>query len=272
MQEPLLRADLDLDQHNADPIPDAVGRRGGWYPRWWIISSLFCTAVVIGGYLLWNRQGAPCMIHGAFAGLCQANSWPEWGQDLLVIPGIWLIFLFFWVIALMFGTPAIEIPRPRYGIIARAFRAISEFGPVQPILLFYGLVALFGIILMWWYQRFDPATFALAAIVVFVAHCSFFHTLDPQQRKWYLAGYGMSALGGIILMVVLGRYIGPIIVTEFVILGVGIWSLFFWNPQPARPLTPQEQLDASLSNTVTPLYVLRSTWPMNRLFPNPPIH
>jgi hypothetical protein len=223
------------------------------------------------GYLLWLRPNNSCILHGPFAAICQADKWPAWAQDLLLIPSIWLLFLLCWCVALVFGVSAIEIPGPRQkGPIARFFQSMSEFGPIRVIILIYGLVALLGIILMWYQQAFDPVAFALASIIVFLAHCSFFQTLDPTERRMYLTGYGLAALGAIVIMFVFGRFQDAIFATELIIVLVGAWAFFFWRPQPAQQGTAQDQLNANLARTVTPVYVLRSIPPFSLFFPNRP--
>src|SRR5205085_1565820 len=153
--------------------------------------------IVLLSYIIWSLPF--CLLGGIFKGsVCGGYPWPAWAQVL----SIWSIFFVGWLLSLMLGIGSIEVPkRKRMSGTARFFRDISEFGPIQTILTFYGLVALLGIIVMWysniiWPTKgfFPPALFALAVIVVFIGHCCDFYRRDPHDRHIRLLVYGLISL------------------------------------------------------------------------------
>jgi hypothetical protein len=267
MQEPLIRAVPDPNQRVDRNVPSIVRSRGGWYPRWWILSAFFCSLVIMFGSLTWYLS--PCSTPGNFNFLCYFATWHPLWQVLFT----WLIFLIFWAIALLLGIGAIEVPRRERSRFAVFFRSVSEFGPLHPLLLFYGFFALCGLIAMWYMGRTTPLAFATTSIVVFVANCSFFQRRSGREQRFYLILYGILGLAGIGLSIMYRRFAPsetPFFLVEGLLVCVGVWAIF-WRPRPPRQLPAQELLEESIALTTSPLYLLCSIWPFNRFFPNRPV-
>src|SRR5262249_22182654 len=83
---------------------------------------------------------------------------------------IWLGFLALWILVYLLGRKALggPIPPRRYTLAGRLY-AVSQFQPARHILGIFGLAALAGIVAATIERQADPAGFAMAAIVVFVA-------------------------------------------------------------------------------------------------------
>lgn len=264
MQQPLLRATPNPNQEVNRDGPNVVRHRGGWYPRWWIISAFFCSTLII--FTILFGRFLPCFTTNAY--LCHVDTWYPVLQVLL----IWSIFIIFWWLALLFGLGPIEVPGRERSQIARFFRSVSEFGPLHLLLMIYGSVALCGLAAMWLLDRTTPLAFAVASIVVFVANCSLFQQSTGRERRRYLIGYGVLALIALVLTLLYrlqSEAETPFILAELLFIGIGIRAIF-WRPRPARQLTAQEELDENIAQAASPLYILRSAWPFNRFFPNRP--
>lgn len=290
MQEPLMRATPQPANQNA-MLPNAPNQRvdrnvlnlyllrarGGWYPRWWLLSALFCSVIIGAGMLLWSPVICPIGPHLTRAPICVLPTWPFPIQVAL----IWLLFGILGFAAFVLGVGPIEVPRLQRHRIAIIFMSISQFGPLRWLLFIQGGIALLLILIMWVFDHSPPVAFGILSIVVFLANSALLYHRSPDERRLYLIGYGVLALSSIILEIVLKRYITdwtlpppdeqPLLFTELVLIGVAIRA-FFWRPQPNIQLTAQEALEQNIAGSSSPLYVLRSMWPFNRILPNRPLN
>ncbi len=244
-------------------VPDIVGNRGGLYPRWWILSA-FVTSILAIMVLLLGPY-FPCSATG---NLCHLTTWNPVVQVLV----IWAAFILIWLLALIFGVGSIEVPRREVSRLAEFIRSVSEFGPLHPLLLIFGAIALCALAVMWIVDSTSPFAFAFCSIVVFIANASYFFRHNGRQQRGYLIGYGVLALAALILTLLfrLQSDMEPYFLAEALLIGIGVWAIF-WHPRPTRQLTAQEQLDQSNAQARRPLYILRSFWPINRFFPNRPV-
>jgi hypothetical protein len=183
---------------------------------------------------------------------------------------IWAVFFVIWGLALILGMKTIEVPRRDHGKVSQFFRSISEFGPLHLLLVTYGLIALVALLAMWWMQKTTPLAFAFSAIVVFVMNCSILQRQTGRGRRSWLLLCGFFAVVCLVFIVIYRRFAiveTPFIMAEGLVALVGGWAIF-WRPRPEQQLTAQDILDASINQASSPLYILRSIWPINRIFPN----
>jgi hypothetical protein len=244
-------------------VPTVVGSRGGLYPRWWIVSAFITGILAI--LLLLVGPYVPC---SATSNLCHFTNW----YSILQVLVVWAVFVLVWFLAMIFGIGSIEIPRRERSSLAEFVRSLSEFGPLHSLLLIFGTLALVSLIAMWVLDSTTPLAFAFCSIVVFVANASLFFRRPVYQRRNSLIGYGVLGLLGLTLTLIYRlQNIAeqPFFLAEGLLIVTGIWSIF-WRPQPAQLPSAQDQLDANIAQATSPLYVLRSIWPFNRLFPNRP--
>jgi len=269
----------DADDATAQPaagrnIPDIIGPRGGWYPRWWIISAFFSSIVITIVILLWNT--ALCRPHGTtLPFICNYTNWPSVGQ----IPLIWVLFLVLWYPIFSIGMKQVEIPgtkRSRFGNIVRSF---SQFGPVDSLILLQGCIALSLIIVMWWLDLSTPLSFAFLCILVFLANCSFFQRLFTEDRITFIRIYGLTALVGIIIDIffkpnfwshVSSNSELPLFCVQIILLIVGVIT-FFWRPRPDAQLTAQQQRNRNINRLTGPFALLGTLWPFRYIFPPRPV-
>src|SRR5262249_33549498 len=75
-----------------------------------------------------------------------------------------------WILVYLLGRRSLggPIPPRRYTLAGRLY-AVSQFQPARHILGIFGLAALVGIVAATVERQADPAGFAMAAIVIFVA-------------------------------------------------------------------------------------------------------
>ncbi len=258
-------------------IPNVVGSRSGWYPRWWLLAALlFCIIMVI-GMLLWTPVICPDQQHQPL--ICSVTSLPYLLQVLL----IWLIFFLCWFPLSIFGISLVEVPRRDYSLVGSALRSISQFSALHPMLLIQGGVALVLLDVMWWLSNSPPDSFAFLGIIVFLAHCSFFQRLDPRVRRSYFIGYGVLALIAFTAQALLRRDFfsrwptndeWPLISVEVVLFIIGIVAvvLEISRPRRAAQLTAQQARNANINQVASPFNVLRSMYPFSRIFPmRPPV-
>lgn len=165
------------------PPPDVTRTRDGWYPRWWLLSALFCIFLATCGYFLWFYM--PCstgiaIVDNILGWFCRWSilSWPGWLQ----IGAIWLIFGIGWLVALVFGYRPLESPGHRRGPTALFFRSLSNFAAIRGLLIFYGGVTFFVLLVVVLARRAQPIPFALQAIVIFVGACTLFYR-RPQPTR-----------------------------------------------------------------------------------------
>jgi hypothetical protein len=267
-----LRGDGDVGRN----IFNIVGERGGWYPRWWIIATFCCSMFVTIIVLLWHPLICPDQqINASQPIVCGFTQWADFWQIAL----IWLLMLLLWLLALIFGMGAVEIPARQRSRFGELLRAISEFGPIHILLAFQGLAALPLLLGTWWFNRSTPLSFAFLSMTVFLSHCSYFQRITPLDRRNWLIGYGVLAVALFFIEFFFkpdfrthlpSTNEWPLLVVQILLVIVAIIAIFR-RPQPAPNLSAQEQLQQNVPRTTEPFYVLRSIWPFNRLFPPPPI-
>ena len=97
--------------------------------------------------------------------VCQLDTLPGLTQVAL----IWLAYLALWALAYALGGALDGPVPPRPYTLAGRLANMSRYQPVRGLLGVFGLAALAGIALTTAERRIDPAGFAMAAIVVFVA-------------------------------------------------------------------------------------------------------
>lgn len=244
-------------------VPNIVGNRSGLYPRWWILSAFVTSILAILLLLL-----GPHIACSATGNLCHFTTW----HPIIQVLVIWAAVILIWFLALIFGIGSIEVPRRERSRPAEFISSFSEFGPLHPLLLIFGALALCGLIAMWIFDSTTGLAFAFCSIVVFVANASLFFRRTGYQQRSSLIGYGILGLLGLVFTLLYrlqNPHEQPFYLAEAVLIIVGIWAIF-WRPRPAQTLTAQEQLDANIAQATSPLNILRSFWPFNRLFPNRP--
>ncbi len=254
-------------QQPAQPInqnvPNVVGMRGFFYPRWWVLSAFLMSTIFL--LIFCFGRFFPCSSAGY---LCSFTTW----HPVYQVAAIWLVFLLVAGLAFFLGLGSIEIPGRDHSPIALFFRNLSEFGPLSLLLQLYALIALGVLIAMWLLDRSTPFSFAYLAIAVFVGNTSFFHRHTLRERRSYLIGYGIV---GLISLPITALYrsahqaLWPFLLAGLLLMVSGI-AASFWRPRPVRQLTAQEQVDANIARAATPGFLLRNTWPLNRFLPNRP--
>lgn len=269
MQEPLLHALPDQNQGINRNVPNIARGKLGWYPRWWIISALLSSIVIVLIALI--APYSTCTLQGPFHFVCDFNGWNPIFQVLC----IWALFGVFWLLAVALGVRAIEVPRREHerSALAKFFRSLSQFGSLHSLLLFYGLIAIGLLFTMWWMQKTTFLAFSFASIVAFVANCSFFQRISRRQRRVYLMLYGLQGIVGLFMIGIFHRFNAPempFLLLEGLLVLVGIIALF--RPVPLEDtLTAQEILEESIRQSMAPSYTLRNMWPFNRFFSNRPL-
>jgi hypothetical protein len=263
MQQPILRTAPPVNQPVNRNVPNIIGNRGGWYPRWWVLSA-FISSVLL---LLLTLFGRFFACSATSVGLCNVASW----HPVLQVAVIWAAFVLIWLLAFIFGVGTIEVPRRDRSSAAEFFRSLSEFGPLRFLLLLYGVIALWLLVVLWFLDRTTPISFAFLSMVVFVANCSFFHGHSAVEQRRYLIGYGVIALFAFIMTAL---YRSQNVAESPFLLAEGLLILscivaVIRRPRQAQ-LTAQQLVNANINRAASPLYVLRSLWPINRFFPNRP--
>ncbi len=184
----------------------------GWYPRWWLLSALFC-ALLIG--VVQSLQVYLCHDTLASSNFCQFSSWTDWRQAL-VIGVLWLLFLLMWLPGYLFGTGPIEIDQA-HDFISGAVRSISQFRSVYALLLIYALISFIALILMWRFQSVPSLAFVLCSIGLFVTNCHFFYRKSPGEQRRYLLGYAFLGIVCALGMILIGPFQWVIFGSEVVI-------------------------------------------------------
>ncbi len=253
-------------------IPDIVGPRGGWYPRWWLLSAFLSSIVVMLLILLWNvmlcRQTG-----GVQPPVCNYTRLPS----VVQVPAIWIIFLGFWLLTLSIGIKQVELPASKRSSFGNVLRSFSQFGPVRALLIVQGCIALLLIIVMWWRDQSTPLSFAFLCIIVFLAHCSFSQQLIPEDRRTGLLVYAFLALCGFFAEWIFKTNFWPpsdnawpLLCVQGILLIVGVIA-FFRRSRAATQRTAQDQLNINIDRQAGPLAVLRRVWPLSRIWPPRPI-
>ena len=228
----------------------------GWYPRWWLLSALYC-AVLIG--LIRLLQSFMCVNQATASPFCQLDSWTDWRQGM-VVALVWLIFLLGWLLTYVFGVKPIEFKQSR-APLPSFLKAISQFRAVYILLLIYAVVALCAIIVMWLLRAFHPLTFALYSVIIFVANSHFFHRMEREGRLRYLLGYAILAIVCMIVMFIANLFQPVIFGAEAIIVIAGFWSavaLFRSRNQQGQQQLPSDQaLAAANERALNPGEVFR---------------
>ena len=227
--------------------PDLSAPYRGWYPRWWLLSAIFC-GIIIGLFTVF--QPAICTARPSFGWVCQINTWNDW-REFLVVAVIWAIFLVGWLLGFMFGVSTIEVTQPHRPFIAVALRAMSEFKTIYEPLYIMGTLAFFAIVVCWYRNWYQSTVFGYCSIVVFVAVSCFMYRCKLEERRQYFVGAGFFAIICGIVMLLFGP-VQPVILTiETIIAIVGIWRIFR-RPQPPANLTAQQLLAAEHAQAIAP--------------------
>jgi hypothetical protein len=284
MQDPLQGAAMPAGQPGpqqaAQNIPQIVRGRSGWYPRWWILAAFCSTITFIVGRLLWTPILCPdpgLRVTRAF--ICQVSNWPEPVQALLALLLIVGLFCGFYLLAFTIGFGPVEVYRNERSVFATTLRAMSEFGPLYPLLMLYGSVALVFIFVMWWLDVLRPFTFAFLGISVFLAMCCQFHRFRPDERRSCLI------LAGLLTIVVFAVEImfKPnfmsdllradellLLCVQAILVLVMIW-LIIRRPPPDPQLTAQDATNINIDRAATPLFALGSIMPFRHIFAPRPV-
>jgi hypothetical protein len=145
-----------------DTAPAQPIARSFWHPRWPLLAAILYTPATLIGYAV-KIYYLPHVC--TFGRICQLDTLPSVAQ----VGFIWLGYLLLWALLFLFGR-AIDGPVPPrpYTLAARLF-AMSRHQPVRGLLAVFGLADVAGIVITTIEGRIDPAGFAMAAIVVFVA-------------------------------------------------------------------------------------------------------
>lgn len=229
----------------------------GWYPRWWLLSAMFC-GLLLGLLLL--SQVIVCKGGQTAALLCQVGNWTDWRAGGSVVL-VWVIFLLGWLVTYINFVKPIEF-KDSHALLPRFLRTVSQFRAVYSPLLIYAGMALCGIGFMQILKSVHPLAFAFCTIVVFVANCQFFNRISPLQRRRYLLGYGILALVCIIVSFIFRLTQSLILVSEIILVLVGVWAAVSlartdWNAASTQQLTPEEQLAIANEMALEPGEVLR---------------
>lgn len=235
----------ELNEVNADPgLPYR-----GWYPRWWLLSGIVCS-ILIGVLALLQ----PILCGGRLSGglLCQVNTWQDWRQGL-VVALIWAIFLLGWLLSYLYGVNTIEISQGQRTPIAHFLRTISEFKTTSFLLTIYGTLALISIIVTWYFNRFQPAAYALASIAVFIASSGYMHSRKPEERRSYVLGYIVLAILSIIILFWIGPFQPTIFTSAVIVILVSLFIIRRTRRQPRNArLNPVQQYAASNVKAASP--------------------
>ncbi|MHB8596820.1 MAG: hypothetical protein ACYDER_08415 [Ktedonobacteraceae bacterium] len=238
------------NQTTNNQLLDPTAPYRGWYPRWWLLSAIFCSILIA---LFTIFQPFICSAKASLAPLCQINSWSDW-REYLVVAVIWLVFLTGWLVGLVFGFRAIEVTKPYRSGISSVLRAMSEFKTIYGLIYILGTLAFFAIVVRWYLNWYQSIVFAYCSIVVFVAVSCFMYRCDPEERRMYISGTGFFALICAIIMLWIGPFQPVILTTEIIIAIMGISRLFRRPRQPAQSptLTPQQILAMTNARAITP--------------------
>lgn len=183
-QTPLPPAPDILDQQiqpESGGIPIVLRAQSGLlYPRWWLLSAVVCCPLALLVFIL-SVAPLPCSF------LCQAATLPDvvqfWGAYLLIL----IIFSIGRLVAISLGLRAIEAPDVLLGRtvsrIAGFFRNISQFESIRWLLATYGGLAVLLVIVQLFLHIYNPITFALASMVVWISYCTISYKPAQAARQ-----------------------------------------------------------------------------------------
>ena len=230
----------------------------GWFPRWWLLSALFCS-VLIG--LIALLLTSTCATRSS-ALLCQMAQWTDVRQEIPVVVA-WVVFLIGWIIAHIYGVIYIEVDRQTRSPIAQLLRTISEFETTYALLYIYAGIAFWLIVLMWYFNRLQTAAFIICSLVVFVGGSCFLHfRRSPADQRTWLSGASIFSLFCIGVMFLIGPINIPLLTAEILVILIAIWNFIRRGPNQAAQRNPIQNLAALRSASLTPrrifLALLRS--------------
>lgn len=242
----------------------------GWYPRWWLMAAFLCTVSMLIGMIAWDVLLCPGRNNGSNEALiCHLAD----AAYIVQIGLIWLFFLCLWLLAFMFTFKVTEVPTRQQSRAGKLLRASTDFVPLHSALLIQGILSAILINVMWWVNNSPVIAFALLSISVFVAHCSLFYRSSPEQRRLYLAGYGLLSLILLLIEGLFKHHFQAHLADEWLLLCIqGLLVLIgviaiFWRLQPAAQRTTQAPSHIEASDQLSPLTILGSLWPFNRFIP-----
>lgn len=143
-------------------VSQTAPRRDFWHPRWPLLAAILFTPATLIGYAV-KIYYLPHVC--TFGRICQVDTLP--GLDQVGL--IWLAYLSLWAVVFLFGRKLDGPYPPRPYTLAAALYAMSRYQPVRGLLAVLGVAALVGVAAAIYAGHVDPASFAMAAIVIFVA-------------------------------------------------------------------------------------------------------
>ncbi len=155
----------------APPVPT----RNFWHPRWPLLAAIFFTPATLIGYAV-KIYYLPHVC--TFGSICHLDTLP--GIDQVGL--IWLGYLLLWALSFLLGRKLDGPIPPRPYTVAAALHAMSRYQPVRGLLAVLGIAALLGIAAAIYAGNVDPAGFAMAAIVIFVAARIVTYTPASSER------------------------------------------------------------------------------------------
>src|SRR5690242_4165573 len=138
-----------------EAVPNPVGNRAGWYPRWWLLAAFVCSLAIGIGVALWAPLICPPHTPQAQAFVCGVATWPSIPQILL----IWLVFILVWWGISIFGVSSVEIPRVGANPLGPMLEALTRFDSLNSLLYIQGCIALVIINVLWWLNNTPPLAF-----------------------------------------------------------------------------------------------------------------
>jgi hypothetical protein len=245
---------LPIQGQNEIP-PDPSARYRGWYPRWWLLSA-YCCYIFFGGAML--LRPVLCLGSLSTSIACQFSTWTDWQRQMIVVAFIWVLFLIGWLISHILGVRYIELSQGERTAVGSAVRTISEFKIIYPPLYIYGIVAFVAIVVAWMTNHVQSVFFALASITVFVVNSCYLYTRQEEDRRMYMLGYVVLAIGGIVALMLIGPLQIIIFVSMVVVIVVSLLVFFWTRPPKSSGNVQPPSLTAQNAATVTVNSIIRS--------------
>jgi len=242
---PAVTATQPLNQN----VPQNIARKRGWYPRWWILSAVFCAILVSA---IWLLQRYVCDIRHSNALICHVDSWNQWWQQELVVLTLWVLFALGWLGAYCFGVGTVEVNEDKRGVLANIVKKLSDHGPIRNLLFLYGLALLFALVILWFLKYpMQPVGFAFVCIIIFIANCCFLYGQEPASQLQWLRGYGVTMVITIAMMFLFGIFQPLLFIAECFVLIVGFLAFFLRSPTVVG-LSSEQQLQKDIEETISP--------------------
>lgn len=96
--------------------------------------------------------------------LCQFESFPLWNQVGLIL----LAYGVMWVLLFIFAARALEETGRRGNFLVETVRALSRFQPIRPLLLFYGVALLLGLLAVFLLSSLSAPLITVVAVTAIV--------------------------------------------------------------------------------------------------------